>query len=90
MTGKNRRPQPLVVTQAQMARAVRALEQSKTPFAGFRIHPDGSVDVLAGEPLAAADDGPSDWDRHLGIIPPRISQGLQDLAAWKKKHGYPD
>jgi hypothetical protein len=86
MTGKNRRPQKAVVTQAQMERAKRALEKGGTSFAGFRIRPDGSVDVLAGTPLADPDTGASDWDKALGLTP--RSQGLADLAEWKKKHGY--
>ena len=67
MTGKNRRPQAPGVTQAQLKRAKRALLADGTPFAGYRIWPDGRVDVLAGEPACNPADEPSDWDKALGI-----------------------
>jgi hypothetical protein len=65
MTGKNRRPQKPEVTQAQLERAKRALKRDGTPFAGYRVWPDGRVDVLAGEPVTESSinaTGPSDWD----------------------------
>lgn len=43
------------VTQAKMRRAVKVLEAEGKPFGGFRLHPDGSVDVLTGMPEAASD-----------------------------------
>jgi len=67
MTGKNRRPQAPVVTQAQLERAKKALQRDGTPFAGYRIWPDGRVDVLAGTPITDPAVGPSDWDKALGI-----------------------
>lgn len=66
MTGKNRRPQAPVVTQAQLERAKRALQRDGTPFAGYRVWPDGRVDVLAGKPITDPAVGPSDWDKALG------------------------
>jgi hypothetical protein len=51
MTGKHRRNAAPVVTQAQLERAKRALMRDGTQFAGYRIWPDGRVDVLAGEPV---------------------------------------
>jgi len=69
MTGKNRRPQKPAVTQAQLERAKRALERDGTPFAGYRVWPDGRVDVLAGEPTQAItaavdpiDEAIAKWD----------------------------
>lgn len=56
MTGKNRRPQAAVVTQATLERAKRALQRDGTPFAGYRVWPDGRVDVLAGDPSKSATD----------------------------------
>jgi hypothetical protein len=67
MTGKNRKPQRPEVTQAQLERAKRALQRDGTRFAGYRMWPDGRVDVLAGEPdqITAIEGGPSDWDRFM-------------------------
>lgn len=42
------------VSRAKMERAAKALRHAGIPFQGFRLHPDGSVDVLAGEPLTIA------------------------------------
>lgn len=70
MTGKNRRPQSPVVTQAQLERAKRALTRDGTPFRGYRIWPDGRVEVLAGEPTTADDpdaQARAEWDKALGI-----------------------
>ena len=60
-----------------MERAAKALHRAGIPFRGFRLHPDGSVDVLAGEPLTISRDEnvtskiggvpPSDWDTALGL-----------------------
>jgi hypothetical protein len=72
MTGKNRRPQPPVVTQAQLERAKRALQRDGTPFAGYRVWPDGHVDVLAGEPAAAA----------------AVNELDAQLEDFKQRHGY--
>jgi hypothetical protein len=66
MTGKNRKPQKPIVTQAQLERAKRALERDGTHFAGYRVWPDGRVDVLVGDPFTDAETGPSDWDKALG------------------------
>lgn len=75
MTGKNRRPQAAVVTQATLERAARALLKSGTPFAGYRVWPDGRVDVLAGEP---------------SIAPPTIAPDAveQAIDKWDAQHGY--
>jgi hypothetical protein len=73
MTGKNRRPQAPVVTQAQLERAKRALTRDGTQFAGYRVWPDGRVDVLAGEPLKP------------GTQPGSVTD---EVEAWKKEHGY--
>lgn len=69
MTGKNRRPQKPVVTQAQLERAKRALMRDGTQFAGYRVWPDGRVDVLAGEPATDDPDAKAraDWDKAVGI-----------------------
>lgn len=74
MTGKNRRPQAPVVTQAALQRAKRALQQDGTPFAGYRVWPDGRVDVLAGNSQVAP--------------PPPVDDVDTQIAAWKKQHGY--
>jgi hypothetical protein len=57
-----------------MRRARAALERDGLPFAGFRMRPDGSVDVLV--------NAPSD--------PPPVpaDEGLAEIEAWKKRHGY--
>jgi hypothetical protein len=72
MTGKNRRPQKPEVTQAQLERAKRALKRDGTQFAGYRVWPDGRVDVLAGEPPE---------------ISTAITTA-DEVEAWKKEHGY--
>ena len=70
MTGKNRRPQAPVVTQAQLERAKRALQRDGTPFAGYRVWPDGRVDVLAGDPTEGTADAAAEnlesWKRENG------------------------
>jgi hypothetical protein len=63
-----------VVTQAAMRRARSALERDGLPFAGYRIRPDGSVDVLVNPPTEPA--------------PIPADPGLAEIEAWKKRHGY--
>jgi hypothetical protein len=72
MTGKKRRRASSAVTQAQLERAKRALQKGGTPFAGYRVWPDGRVDVLAGDPQASVTATVLD----------------EELAQWKKDHGY--
>lgn len=57
----------LAVTQAQLDRALTVAAKRHIPVAGMRVRPDGSVDVLFGEPLTtppppADDDG--SWEAH--------------------------
>ena len=60
------------VSQAKLQRAMRVLEKAGKPFCGFRLHPDGSVDVLTGQPDAALTSDPLDAELHQ----------------WAAKHGY--
>lgn len=66
------------VSRAKMERAAKALRQAGIPFQGFRLHPDGSVDVLAGDPLTVT------VNRGLESI----DQLDDELAQHRKAHGY--
>lgn len=68
---KRRSPAP-TVTQAQMRRARKALEKDGLPFAGYRIRPDGSVEVLVNDP----------------VPPPAAPEPPEnEMEKWKKRHG---
>lgn len=60
------------MTQAKLRRAVKALEAAGVPFGGFRLHPDGSVDVLTG----------------TGGAPSPIDPLDAELAEWDAAHGH--
>ncbi|HEY3694115.1 hypothetical protein [Phenylobacterium sp.] len=60
------------VSQAQMRRAKKAMEAEGVPFGGFRLRPDGSVDVLPANGNELAPTAPLD----------------DELAEWGKRHGY--
>ena len=66
-----------VVTQAQMRRAVAALEKDGKPFGGFHLRPDGSVDVLTENP-APASPPPQSKAKRAGQIA---------LEEWEKEYG---
>lgn len=67
------------VSLAKMRRAKRAMEADGVAFGGYRLHPDGCVDVLpANAPgLTATGDTLSPSDPLD-----------QELAEWDAKHGY--
>lgn len=60
------------VSMAKMRRAKRAMEAEGIPFGGFRLHPDGSVDVLTTPGEAPSPTDPLD----------------AELAEWDAKHGH--
>lgn len=55
-----------------MRRAKKAMEAEGVPFGGFRLRPDGSVDVLPANGNELAPTAPLD----------------DELAEWGKRHGY--
>lgn len=54
------------VSRAAMVRAAAALEASGARFGGFRLHPDGTVDVLCAD----------------SITPPPAPTAEDEIAAW--------
>lgn len=57
----------LAVTQAQVKRIVAACEAVGKTVTGFKLRPDGSVDVLLTEVLTAPPPPPDDdgsWEAH--------------------------
>ena len=72
----NKRP---TVSRARMERAAKALHQAGVSFGGFRLHLDGSVDVLAGDLLTTA---------HKKASESGDDPIVQALAEFRKEHGY--
>lgn len=60
------------VSQARMRRAKRALEADGERFGGYRLHPDGRVDVLTANGNEAPSSDPLD----------------DELAEFTAQHGY--
>lgn len=54
-----------------MRRAIKVLEEAGKPFGGFRLHPDGAVDILTASTEPAASSNPLD----------------QELADWMAQNG---
>jgi hypothetical protein len=66
------------ISQAKMLRMKRAIERDGSSFRGFKMHPDGSVEALVGEP---------------DLTPPANGNLPSDpldaeLAEWAAKRGY--
>lgn len=59
------------VSRAAMTRAIAALEASGASFGGFRLHPDGTVDVLRAENMGR----------------PVVATAEDELAEWLAAHG---
>lgn len=60
------------VSQARMRRAVTTLEALGKIVGGFRLHPDGTVDILTANGNAPLSSEPLD----------------NELEAFKRSHGY--
>ena len=50
------------VTQAEIARAVKALQKAGLPVAAVKFSPDGTVIVIPGTPEAVPSSAPNPWD----------------------------
>lgn len=69
------------VTKAKMERAAKAVQSMGLKFQGFRIHPNGDVDVLAGESSVEIKMGSNN--------PGRTTDELDDeLAEYRRENGY--
>lgn len=65
------------VSQAKMNRMRKVIEGAGLPFRGFKMHPDGSVEALVGEPVALT---PANSDAQPSAD--------DEFAAWAQQHGY--
>lgn len=66
------------VTQAAVARAIKAAESLGKSVAGVRLRPDRTVDVIFGEPQALTPPPPT----------PLAANLEEELEAFAAKHGY--
>lgn len=74
---KRPRSSAKIVTQAQMRRAVAALEKDGIPFFGFHLRADGSVDVLVVNPAPP----------HEVSVKQTLTPGKAAIERWKKERG---
>lgn len=67
------------VSEAKMRRAKRAMEAEGVAFGGYRLHPDGCVDVLPAN--ASGLTAPAE-------IPSPAQSIDAEIDDWAAKHGY--
>lgn len=52
---------PALFTEADVKRAVRAVQAVGVGIAGVRVEPDGTIHVVVGEPQPQPVDAPKEW-----------------------------